>query len=57
MKELIETTEHGDLPPRSALKRTGRKVQKLSSEIFGLRKDCFFYVLGKSVGLGVDSDV
>ena len=38
--------------PRSALKRTGRIVQKLSSKYFKPGKFAFY--VGKVVGLGVD---
>ena len=44
--------EHGGLPPRSALKRTGRIVQKLSSKYFEPGKFAFY--VRKVVGLGVD---
>ena len=46
--------EHGGLPPRSALKRTGRIVQKFELKTFGTRKVCFI-CFRKVVGLGVDS--
>ena len=41
-----------EVPPRSALKRTGRIVQKLSSKYFEPGKFAFY--IRKVVGLGVD---
>ena len=45
--------KHGGLPPRSALKRTGRIVSKLSSKYLELGKFAL-YVFRKVVGLGVE---